>query len=126
VELDLGKLMEQAQRLTQDLQARQQELARREVEGQAGGGLVTAVMNGRGDLLRLRIDPKMFAQLGGDQALVEDVIVAAVNAALGEVHTLQQGELASLAGPFGGMPGLPGLPLGVPPGGKPDPEGTPR
>jgi DNA-binding YbaB/EbfC family protein len=126
VELDLGKLMEQAQRLTRDLQGRQEELARREVEGQAGAGMVAAVMNGRGDLLRLRIDPKMFARLGNDQALVEDLIVAAVNAALGEVHKLQQGELASLAGPFAGASGLPGFPFGAPPAEKSDPEGKSR
>jgi hypothetical protein len=126
VELDLGKLMQQAQQLTRDLQGRQEELAQREVEGQAGAGMVTAVMNGRGDLLRLRISPKMFAQMGSDQALVEDLIVAAVNAALAEVQKLQQGELAGLVGPFGGLSGLSGLPFGAAPGGKTDPEGTPR
>jgi hypothetical protein len=97
--------MEQAQRLTRDLQGRQEELGCREVEGQAGAGLVTAVMSGRGDLLRLRIDPKMFERIANDQALVEDVIVSAVNAALAEVQKLQQGELASLAGPFAGAGG---------------------
>jgi len=117
VDFDLGKLMEQAQRLTRDLQGRQEELAHREVEAQAGAGLVTAVMNGRGDLLRLRIDPKMFARMASDQSLVEDVIVAAVNAALVEVRKLQQSELSSLAGPFGGIPGLSFDPSGPPSGG---------
>ncbi len=111
MDFDLGKLMEQAQRLTRDLQGRQEELARREVEGQAGAGLVTAVMNGRGDLLRLRIDPQMFARIGSDQSMVEDVIVAAVNAALAEVQKLQQGELSSLASPLAGpLAGLGGKP----------------
>jgi nucleoid-associated protein EbfC len=105
VDFDLGKLMEQAQRLTRDLQGRQEELGRREVEGQAGAGLVTAVMSGRGDLLRLRIDPKLFVQMPNDQTLVEDLIVSAVNAALAEVQKLQQGELASLASPFAGVGG---------------------
>ena len=116
--------MEQAQQLTRDLQGRQEELARREVEGQAGAGLVTAVMNGRGDLVRLRIDPKMFARMANDQALVEDVIVAAVNAALTQVHKLQQSELASLAGPFAGASGLGALGQGAS-GPKPGGEGTP-
>jgi len=102
--------MEQAQRLSRDLQGRQDELARREVEAQAGAGLVTAVMNGRGDLLRVRIDPGMFARMASDQALIEDVIVAAVNGALAEVHKLQQSELASLAGPFKGSLGDGGKP----------------
>jgi DNA-binding YbaB/EbfC family protein len=102
--------MEQAQRLTRDLQGRQEELGRREVEAQSGAGLVTAVMNGRGDLLRLRIDPKLFARIASDQALIEDLIVAAVNGALGEVHKLQQTELSSLAAPFGGNLGQGGKP----------------
>ena len=103
--LDLRELMEQAQRLSRDLEGRRADLARREVEGQSGAGLVSAVMNGTGDLLRLHVDPKTFQS---DQALVEDLIVAAVNAALLEVRQLQQRELSGLAA---------GSPLGFgPPG----------
>jgi DNA-binding YbaB/EbfC family protein len=102
MEIDLAKLMEQAQRLSRDLQGRQAELTRKEVEGQAGAGLVTAIMNGRGELLRLRIDPQTFRAAENDKALVEDLIVAAVNSALGEVQKLQQQQLAGL--PFA-MPG---------------------
>lgn len=116
---DLGKLMQQAQQLSRELQGRQAELSRREVEGQSGAGLVTAVMNGRGECLRVRIDPGAFAAASGDQALVEDLIVAAINAALGEVQKLQQRELASLAGPFAGPFGE-----GLPPGFGTDPGGA--
>ena len=110
MELDLGKLLAQAQAFSRDLEGRREALGRREVEGQSGAGLVGAVMNGRGELLRLRIDPKAFAQITAapdgapaDSALLQDLIVAAVNAALAEVSLLQQRELQGLAGgPFGG------------------------
>lgn len=114
MDLDLNKLMEQAQRFSQELQGRQAELGRREVEGQSGAGLVKAVMNGRGELLRLRIDPKTFSGVGADQALVEDLVVAAVNAALASVRDLQQRELAGLAGGANAL----GLPVGFAQGGS--------
>jgi DNA-binding YbaB/EbfC family protein len=107
MELDLGKLMEQAQHLSRELQGRQADLGRREVEGQSGAGLVTATMNGRGELLRVRIDPKTFAGGPQDQGLIEDLVVAAVNAAIGEVQKLQQQQLSSLGSAFPGL-GLPG------------------
>jgi nucleoid-associated protein EbfC len=113
VELDLRKLMEQAQQLSRNLEGRRAELSRREIEGQAGAGLVTAVMSGTGQLLRLHIDPKTFQS---DQALVEDLIVAAVNSALAEVRALQQRELTGF---------VPGAAFVVPPQGPlGDPSGN--
>jgi nucleoid-associated protein EbfC len=100
MELDLGKLMQQAQALQGELKRKQEELARQEVSAQAGAGLVTAVVNGRGELLRVKVDPKLDL---GDRGLLEDLVTAAVNAALARSRELQQRELAGLAG---------GLPLG--------------
>jgi DNA-binding YbaB/EbfC family protein len=94
--------MEQAQRLQHALEDRQQELARQEVQGQAGAGLVTATANGRGEIVRLHIDPKIFS----DPALLEDLIVAAVNAALRQAQELQQREMQSLF-PIPGLGGPP-------------------
>jgi DNA-binding YbaB/EbfC family protein len=102
VDVDLAKLMEQAQRLQHALQDRQQELARQEVQGHAGAGLVTATANGRGEILRLHIDPKVFS----DPALLEDLLVAAINAALRQAQELQQSEMQSLF-PIPGLDGLP-------------------
>ncbi len=100
MELDLGQLMRQAQALQGELKRRQEELGRQEVTGQAGAGLVSAVANGRGEILRVKLDPKLDAS---DRGLVEDLVTAAVNAALARAKELQQKELAGLAG---------GLPLG--------------
>ncbi|HUB09224.1 MAG TPA: YbaB/EbfC family nucleoid-associated protein [Myxococcales bacterium] len=95
MELDLGKLMQQAQALQGELKRKQEELARQEVSAQAGAGLVTAVVNGRGELLCVKIDPKLDL---GDRGLLEDLVTAAVNAALARSRELQQKELA------GGLP----------------------
>ena len=97
MDLDLGKLFQQAQQLQGEVRRRQEELGRREVEGQSGAGLVTAVASGAGQLLRLTFDPK--ADLA-DPALLGDLIVAAVNTALARAHELQQQELAGVAGGF--------------------------
>jgi DNA-binding YbaB/EbfC family protein len=100
MEFDIGQLMQQAQRLQGEVQRKQAELANREVEGEAGAGLCKAVANGRGEILRVKLDPKIDL---GDRALLEDLVTAAVNAALTKSRELQQQELAGLAG---------GLPLG--------------
>jgi DNA-binding YbaB/EbfC family protein len=98
LDVDLTKLMEQAQRLQRDLQGRQEELARLEVQGQAGAGLVTATANGRGEILRVHIDPKVFS----DPALLEDLLVAALNEALRRAQEMQQSQMQSLF-PIPGM-----------------------
>jgi DNA-binding YbaB/EbfC family protein len=102
MKLDLNELMAQAQKLSHDLEGRRAELSRREVEGQAGAGLVTAVMSGTGELLRVRIDPKA---IQGDVTLLEDLVVAAVNGALGEVRAVQQRELGGLPAALAGFAG---------------------
>jgi len=99
--------MEQAQKLQRDLQGRQAELARKEVQGQAGAGLITATANGRGEILRVHIDPKVFA----DPALLEDLLVAAINDALRRAQEVQQEEMQSLF-PIPGMGGPPGAGIG--------------
>lgn len=72
------------------------------MEGQAGAGLVTATASGNGQLLRLKLDPKIDPS---DSALLLDLIVAAVNAALTKVQEMQRQELSGLAGtlPLGGL-----------------------
>ncbi|MHB1847357.1 MAG: YbaB/EbfC family nucleoid-associated protein [Deltaproteobacteria bacterium] len=108
MEFDLGQLFQQAQKLQAEAHKRQEELALREVTGQAGAGMVTAVANGRGELLRLGFDPRADLK---DPALLADLVVAAVNDALARARELQQQELSKLtgglplSGPFGGFGG---------------------
>ncbi|GEB50359.1 MULTISPECIES: YbaB/EbfC family nucleoid-associated protein [Streptomyces] len=103
---DMQQLLQQAQKMQQDLATAQQELAESSVEGTAGGGLVKATVNGSGELQGLVIDPK--AVDPEDTETLADLVVAAVRDANEAVQELQQSKLGPLAqGMGGGMPGLP-------------------
>ncbi|MEW2548627.1 YbaB/EbfC family nucleoid-associated protein [Streptomyces sp. NPDC047002] len=102
---NMQELLQQAQKMQQDLAQAQEELAATEVEGQAGGGLVKAKVNGSGELKSLVIDPK--AVDPEDTETLADLVLAAVQAANDNAHQLQQQKLGPLAQGLGGMPGLP-------------------
>lgn len=104
--MDLKAILEQAQAVQEKLRAAQERLASRTAEGSSGGGLVTAVANGRQELVSVRIDPA--AVDPRDVGMLEDLIVAAVNQALARARELVGREMASLAG--GLIPGLGGEP----------------
>jgi DNA-binding YbaB/EbfC family protein len=97
----LGNLMKQAQKMQADMQKAQEELARMEVTGQAGGGMVSVVMTGRHDVKRVSIDPSLMQD---DKEMLEDLIAAAVNDA---VRTLEQKTQERMASVTAGM-NLPG------------------
>jgi len=98
-------LLQQAQKMQQDLAAAQQALAETEVEGSAGGGLVKATVTGAGELRGLVIDPK--AVDPEDTETLADLVVAAVHHANEAAQRLQQEKLGPLAQGIGGIPGLP-------------------
>ena len=107
----MAELLKQAQQMQQQLVAAQEELARTEVTGTAGGGLVTATMTGSGELTALTIatdavDPD-------DLETLQDLVVAAVRDAKRAADELAAGARGPLAGGLGGAPGggqgLPGF-----------------
>jgi DNA-binding YbaB/EbfC family protein len=99
----MAQLMKQAQKMQQQLEAAQAELAAAEVTGSAGGGVVTATLTGSGELTALTIDPKVVDP--EDVETLQDLIVAAVRDAHRAV-----GELANeKMGPMTGGLGLPGF-----------------
>jgi len=104
---NMQQLMKQAQQMQKQLMAAQAELAETEVEGSAGGGLVSAKMTGSGELLSLTIDPK--AVDADDVETLQDLIVAAVRDAAHNAADLTQEKMGPLAGGLGG--GMPGLPF---------------
>ncbi|MEV0846348.1 YbaB/EbfC family nucleoid-associated protein [Streptomyces sp. NPDC049954] len=106
---NMQQLLQQAQKMQQDLAQAQEELAATEVDGQAGGGLVRATVNGSGELRSLVIDPK--AVDPEDTETLADLVVAAVQAANENAQQLQQEKLGPLAQGLGGGGGLPGLPF---------------
>ena len=106
---NMQQLLQQAQKMQQDLQRAQEELAQTEVDGQAGGGLVKATVTGSGELRGLRIDPKVVDP--EDTETLADLVIAAVQAANENAQNLQQQKLGPLAQGLGGGSGIPGLPF---------------
>ncbi|MGY1615309.1 YbaB/EbfC family nucleoid-associated protein [Geodermatophilus sp. SYSU D00691] len=104
---DMAQLLQQAQQMQQQLVAAQEELARTEVTGSAGGNLVTATMTGSGELTALTIAPA--AVDPDDVETLQDLIVAAVRDARRAVDELAATTMGPLAGGLGGGLGLPGL-----------------
>ena len=105
---DMQQLLQQAQKMQQDLAEAQQELAETSVEGSAGGGLVKATVNGAGELQGLVIDPK--AADPEDTETLADLVLAAVRDAGAGAQELQRQKLGPLAQGLGGG-GIPGLPF---------------
>lgn len=100
---NMQQLMKQAQQMQKQLMAAQAELGETEVEGSAGGGLVTATMTGTGELVSLRIDPK--AVDPDDVETLQDLVVAAVRDASRVVSEITQQTMGPLTGGLG-IPGL--------------------
>ena len=99
----LGDLMKQAQRMNAEMDRIQAEVAAKSVEGSAGGGMVTVVANGKGEILSVRIDPEVAR--GEDQEMLQDLVTAAANDALRKARELLAQEVSRVAGGLG-LPGL--------------------
>ena len=105
--MDMNKLMEQMGQMQEEMQKAQDELANETVEATAGGGMITVVANGAGEIKQIKIDPKAIDP--DDPEMLEDMIVAAVNEAIRSAHSLMESKLGGLAGGALGGLGLPGL-----------------
>ena len=105
---DINELMQQAQAVQQKMQEAQERLAKKEVTGTAGGGMVIVTANGKGEILKVQIDKQ--AVDPRDVPMLEDLVVAAVNSALKAAHEAAAAEnpLSGMASGLGGM--IPGFP----------------
>lgn len=101
----LAGLMKQAQAMQDSMKKAQEEIARLEIEGQSGAGLVKVVMTGRHDVKRVTIDPTL---MGEDKDMLEDLVAAAVNDAVRKVEAATQEKMAGLTA---GLPMPPGFKL---------------
>lgn len=99
----LGGLMKQAQKMQENMQKAQEELANMEVTGEAGGGLVSVVMTGRHDVRRVSIDPSLMAD---DKEILEDLMAAAVNDAVRQVEKVSQERMSGMTDGMGLPPGM--------------------
>jgi DNA-binding YbaB/EbfC family protein len=105
---DLGKMkdmMQQAQAMQQQME---QKLSETVVEAQSGGGVVTVRMNGKKEVLRIRIEPTVMGSSASDLELLEDLITAAVNEAGRRADDAMKSSVQGMMGGLG-MPDLPGL-----------------
>jgi DNA-binding YbaB/EbfC family protein len=89
----LGQLMQQAQRMQEDMKRAQEEIAKLEVTGSSGGGLVSVVMTGAHEVRRVQIDRKLFAD---DPEMAEDLVAAAINDAVNKVAEASKSKLGGL------------------------------
>jgi DNA-binding YbaB/EbfC family protein len=103
---DMAKLMQQAKQMQEKMVEAQERVAGIEADGEAGAGMVRATVNGKGELRRLAIDPQLMTP--DDRETLEDLVVAAVNAAHARAQEAAQAEMAKITE---GMPLPPGMKL---------------
>lgn len=89
----LGGLMQQAQKMQEDLKIAQEELALMQVTGQSGGGLVTVIMTGKREARKVSIDPTL---VGEDKDMLEDLVAAAITDAVHKVDRMKKEKMASV------------------------------
>ena len=98
---NMQQLMKQAQKMQQQMAAAQAELAAAEVTGTAGGGLVTVTLNGAGDVLSLKIDPKSVDP--DDVESLEDLVLAAIRDGVRQAQELAATTMGPVSGAMGGL-----------------------
>ena len=108
MKFDMNKMLQEAQRMQEELAKAQAEAAEEIVEASAGGGMVTVKANGAGEVLAITIDPRAIDP--DDPELLADMIRAAVNEALRSAQALMESKMSGLMpgglGDIGGL--LPG------------------
>jgi len=100
---NLGSLMKQAQKIQAQIAKVQEELAQRNVEASAGGGMVTVVANGKQEIVSVKIEPEVVD--AKDIEMLQDLVVAAVNEALRKSQEMVSEEMRKITGGLQ-IPGL--------------------
>jgi nucleoid-associated protein EbfC len=101
---NIPELLRQARQMQEKMAAMQEELARRQVSADAGAGMVTATVNGKLELVKIKIDKSKIDV--NDTEMLEDVITAAVNAAQTKAGEMMRQEMQKVASDAGLPPGL--------------------
>ena len=99
---NLAGLMQQAQKMQQEMQKAQEELANLEVTGEAGGGLVKVTMTGRHAVKRVEIDPSLL----DDKEMLEDIVTAAINDAVNRITSSTQDRMSHMTAGINLPPGM--------------------
>ena len=101
---NLPALMAKAREMQDKMKTMQEELARKQVTADAGGGMVTAIVNGRMEVVKIRIDKSKIDV--NDTEMLEDLIVAAINAAQVKAAQMMQDEMQKMTSEMGIPPGM--------------------
>lgn len=101
--MDMNKIMKQAQKMQREMAQKQEALSQMTFEASSGGGMVTAKVNGKQELLELKIEPDVVDK--SDVAMLQDLVIAAVNEAHRRAQDEIQKEMSSLMGGMS-MPGM--------------------
>ena len=99
----LGNILKQAQQMHAQIAQLQEEIAAKTVEGSSGGGMVNIVMNGKQEIVSVRIDPEVINR--EDVEMLQDLIMAAVNEAVRKSQEMMQEEMKKITGGLS-IPGL--------------------
>ena len=99
--MKMNNIMKQAQKMQAQMMKIQEELAKETVEGNAGGGMVTVVANGQGDIQAVRIDREVIDPQ--DSEMLEDLVLAAINDALRKSRELASSRMGNVAGGLGSL-----------------------
>lgn len=99
----LGNIMQQAQKMQEDIQKAQDELAAMQVQGESGGGLVTVLMTGKREVRKVSIDDSLVED---EKDMLEDLVAAAINDAVHKVAKMKKEKMADLTA---GIPLPPGF-----------------
>ncbi len=105
--MDMMEMMKQARSMQKELKKKQKELEHLTFEGTAGGGMVTAVVNGKHEVVKLTIEPQLVA--GGDAQMVADLVRVAVNDSAQKAGKAAQELMSGMLGGMGGLGGLKNL-----------------
>ncbi len=100
---NMQSMLKQAQKMQEDMAAKQEELEAAEYEISAGGGVVGVKINGKKEILSVKISPEVIDP--EDPETLEDLIVAAVNEAIKKVESISSAEMQKITGSMG-LPGM--------------------
>jgi len=99
----IGNLMKQAQKMQADLQKAQEELAKAEIQGESGGGMVKITMNGKHEIRRVEIDDSL---MGDDKEMLEDLVAAAMNDAVHKLEAHSKEQMSDVTAGINLPPGM--------------------
>ncbi len=101
---NIGQMMKQAQKLQEKMNEMQEQLANTEVSGSSGGGMIEVTLNGKGEVRRVKIDPKVVDP--AEAEMLEDLVMAAFNDAKAKVEAHVAEQMSQLTGGLKLPPGM--------------------